>query len=315
MIRRPPRQAFPELSYSNDSQPPLKRWLIRTVEGMSGRDRYASIYAEWRREVQQGGAMLFTRLLELVDLRLQHEQAWPPRDLTDGPLVMIANHPFGIGDGVAMLSLAERLGRPFRVMVAADLLKVPEMHGFALPVDFTDSKQALKNNLAVRHEAVRLLRAGVTIVIFPAGGVATAPRGFGIAEDLPWKIFVARLVQDAQASVIPVHFAGQCGRLFHLVSRPMRLADSDRRLARLLGRLSLTLRLSLLVREFAKLSHGAIEARIGPTIPWEALASLRDRRLLLRHLQTAVGDLADPEPVRRRRIRIPRIGPRLRATA
>jgi putative hemolysin len=32
----------------------------------------------------------------------------------------------------------------------------------------------------------------VTIIIFPAGGVATAPKGFGKAQDLPWKMFPAK---------------------------------------------------------------------------------------------------------------------------
>ena len=83
--------------------------------------------------------------------------------------------------------------------------------------------------MAVRHEAVRLLKEGVTIVVFPAGGVATAPKGFGRAQDLPWKMFPARLVQDAKASVIPMHFSGQNGRLFHLVSGPMNMAERDGR--------------------------------------------------------------------------------------
>ena len=70
-------------------------------------------------------------------------------------------------------------------MINAELLKVPEIAPYSLPVDFSETKDALKNNLEVRHEALKLLRDGVTIVIFPAGGVATAPRGFGRAEDLP----------------------------------------------------------------------------------------------------------------------------------
>ena len=148
------------------------------------------------------------------------------------------------------------------------------MAPYSLPVDFSDTKEALKNNIAVRHEAVRLLKEGVTIVVFPAGGVATAPKGFGPARDLPWKIFPARLVQDAKASVIPMHFSGQNGRLFHLVSRPMSLADHDHRLARMVGKVSLTLRLSLLVREFARLSGRSIGVRIGETLSWERVAGI-----------------------------------------
>ncbi|MEQ1954454.1 lysophospholipid acyltransferase family protein [Mesorhizobium sp. CN2-181] len=296
------RDDFPELSYSNDGQPRLKRWVIRTVEGLSGRKRYAALYGIWRAEVQRGSRRCFSRLLELIDVEVRHKEAWPPEKLPDTPLVMIANHPFGIGDGIAILSLAEKLDRPFRVMIAADLLKIPEMEPYSLPVDFSETKEALKNNLAVRHEAVRLLKEGVTVVIFPAGGVATAPKVLGRAEDLPWKIFVARLVQDAKASVVPIHFEGQNGRLFHLVSKYMNLAESDRKFARFVGNLSVTLRLSLLVREFARLCGKSVEARIGEVMPWQTLEPLRDRKLLLGRLQDAVRDLKPSAPSRRLRL-------------
>jgi putative hemolysin len=42
-------------------------------------------------------------------------------DIPDTPIVMVANHPYGIGDGIAFLSLAEQLGRPFRVIINNDL--------------------------------------------------------------------------------------------------------------------------------------------------------------------------------------------------
>ncbi len=300
------RNEFPELSYSNDGQPRLKRWFIRSVEGLSGRDRYAGLYRIWRAEARNGDGRLFSRLLELIDVKVRHAEAWPPQDLPPTPLVMIANHPFGIGDGIAILSLAEKLGRPFRVMIASDLLKIPEMEPYSLPVDFSGTKEALKQNLAMRHEALRLLNAGVTVVIFPAGGVATAPKVLGTALDLPWKIFVAKLVQDAKASVIPINFAGQNGRLFHLVSKPMNLVESDRPVARFVGNLSLTLRLSLLIREFARLSGRSIEARIGDTLPWEELQALRDRKDLLARLQREVTALA-PKTGRKPGRRMPKL--------
>lgn len=294
---------FPELSYATENQPRLKRWFIRSVEGLSGRERFARIYCGWRSEVAAGGPLVFTRLLELLGIRIAHAKSWPPASLPDTPLVIVANHPFGIGDGMALLSLAERLGRPFRVMIHSDLLKVPEIAPYALPVDFSDTKEALKRNLAMRHEAVRLLKEGVTVVIFPAGGVATAPKVLGRAEDVPWKMFVAKLVMDAKASVIPIHFRGQNGRLFHIVSQPMKLAESEVPLARMIGRLSLTLRLSLLVREFARLSGGSIEARIGVPLSWRELEAFRDRKLLLERMQRAVLDLAPKMPLATRRMR------------
>jgi putative hemolysin len=131
--------------------------------------------------------------------------------------------------------------------------------------------------MQTRHEAVRLLKEGVTIIVFPAGGVATAKKGFGRAEDLPWKIFPAKLVQAARASVIPIYFEGQNGRLFHLASR-----------------VSLTLRISLLIREFRRLSGSTITSHIGDVISWETLSSGADRKDLLSRLYSAVFSMAPP---------------------
>jgi putative hemolysin len=294
---------FPELSYANADHTRLKRWFIRSVEGLSGRDRYARIYEIWRRDIAPTGDRIFGRMLDLIDVSVSSPDQWPPAGLPDTPLVIVANHPFGIGDGIAVLSMAERLGRPFRVMIKAELLKIDEMKPYSLPIDFQETKEALKNNLAVRQEALKLLKQGVTIVIFPAGGVATAPKGFGKAQDLPWKMFPARLVQEARASVVPVHFSGQNGRLFHIVSGPMNMVDEDSPLKRMVGQVSLTLRTSLLIREFVRLSGKSISVRIGKVIAWPELAPLRDRKELIAHLYRAVFSLAPQQPDRHRAMR------------
>lgn len=263
---------FAELSYARPTDPPVKRWIIHTVENMSGRDRLAELYEFWRSEIFGKRDDVFTEMLNLIEVRLEAGgERWPPRDLPDTPLVMVANHPYGIGDGIAFLSLAERLGRPFRVIINNDLLKVPELKPYSLPISFEENKEALALNLKTRQEALRLLKEGVTIVIFPSGGVATAPKGLGRARDLPWKVFVAKLVQAANASVVPVYFEGQNGRVFHLVSQ-----------------FSLTLRTSLLIREFQRLYGRQIKAWIGDVMPWDELAQYRDRKLLLQHLHDSV---------------------------
>jgi putative hemolysin len=297
---------FPELSYANPEHTRLKRWFIRSVEGLSGRDRYARLYDIWRSEIAPTGERVFGRMLEIIDVSLNVEGSWPPPDLPDGPLVMVANHPFGIGDGIAILSMAEQLGRPFRVMINAELLKIPEVKAYSLPIDFSETKEALKNNLAVRKQALELLKAGVTIVVFPGGGVATAPNGFGRAQDLPWKMFPARLIQEARASVIPVHFSGQNGRLFHIVSGPMNMVEEENKLKRMVGQVSLTLRTSLLIREFTKLSGKSISGRVGKMIPWSELEPIRDRKELIAYLYRAVFSLAQQKP-RRRRNQRPRV--------
>ena len=274
---------FKELSYANERDPKLKRWFIRSIEGLSGRDRFTRLYEIWRNDVVGKTDRVFGKMLDLINVDLKIEGTWPPENIPDGPIVIVANHPFGIGDGIAVLALAEQLGRPFRVLINNELLKVPEMAPYSLPVSVEETKEALALNMQTRHEALRLLKEGVTVIIFPAGGVATAKRGFGRAEDLPWKMFPAKLIQAAKANVVPVYFEGQNGRLFHLASK-----------------ISLTLRVSLLIREFRRLSGSTIRARVGVMIPWEELSSHGDRKDLLARLFGAVFAMA---PVERRRLR------------
>lgn len=262
---------FPELTYASPGDPQLKQWFIRRMEHLSGRNHFAGLYNIWRNDHVGKSPHEISDMLDLIDLRLEVRGEWPVVRLPDTPLVMVANHPFGIGDGIAILSLAERLGRPFRVLINNELLKVSEIRPYSLPISFEETREAMKLNMETRHEAVRLLKQGVTIVVFPAGGVATAPKGFGRARDLPWKAFPARLVQAAGASVLPVHFEGECSRIFHIASR-----------------FSMTIRTSLLIREFRRMCGKTITATVGPILDARELAGIDDRRELTRMMHDAV---------------------------
>ncbi len=90
-------------------------------------------------------------------------------------------------------------------------------------------------------------------------------------------MFPAKLIQAARANVVPVYFEGQNGRLFHIASK-----------------ISMTLRVSLLVREFRRLSGSTISAHVGSVISWEDLSKNGDRKELLSRLFEAVFALAPP---------------------
>jgi len=270
---------FAEFSYANPEQPLVKRLVIRTIEGLSGRKRLLDVYEFWRTAVVGTSPQMWSDLLGLINTPLSISTGeWPPRELPEGPLVLVANHPYGIGDGLAILSLAEQLGRPFKILINNELLKVPEVRPFSLPVDFEETKDALKTNMNTRREALRLLNEGYTIVVFPGGGVATAKTAFGRAEELPWKTFTAKMIRSSRATVLPVYFEGQNSALFQFVSG-----------------FSLTLRLSLLVREFRRLVGSTISARAGEPLPYEVIAGLRDQKEIMDFLQDRVMELGrDP---------------------
>lgn len=281
--------ALNELSYASPADPWTKRLVINFIEELSGRRRFAKLYEFWRNEIVPHSNTIMGDLLKLIDVELELTAPnWPQPVAPNTPLVMLANHPFGIGDGIAMLSLAEQLDRPFKVLIHNDLLKVPEIRPYALPLEFGPSGEALasRRNLESRQQAIELLKTGTTIVVFPGGAVATAPHPFGRALEWSWSPFVSRLIQSSHASVLPVYFSGQNSTLFHLASA-----------------VSQVLRTSLLVSEFRRFAGSTVKAHIGEIIPYSALKNPHDRVALIdelfRHVvslgaQDAVADIYEP---------------------
>jgi putative hemolysin len=264
------------LSYSSPSDPLWKRYAMRAIEDLSGRRGLLPIYYRWRRDVAGKSPRMMGELLEMAGATISlNAPAWPPAVPAGAPLVIVANHPFGIGDGIALLALAEQLGRPYRILINADFMRVPEIRPVALPIDFSETPEAIATNIRTRREARRLLQDGVTIVVFPGGGVATAEQPFGKAEELPWKSFTARLIQLTQAAVLPVYFEGQNSAQFHFVSR-----------------YSLSLRLALLVSEFRYCVGATIRTHVGDVVPFAALEARADRNLLTGELYARVHRLA-----------------------
>ena len=269
----------PEISYALPDDPFWRRTLIRAIETISGRNRILNTYRTWRRHYYEKSPDHIYAFFRLFRIRLETEaRQWPPAPLTDAPIVLVANHPYGIVDGLAALALAEDLGRPYKVLLNKDLTCFPELVSRSLPVDFDETREAARNNIHTRKEALRYLQEGYTIIVFPAGGVATAHDVWGKAEELPWKVFPARMIIEAKAAVLPVFFEGQNSRLFHLASK-----------------FSLTLRLSLLVWEFRRLVGSACRVRIGDIVPFEALENKTGRQALTKELHDRVHTLAKPD--------------------
>ena len=241
----------------------LERALINLVETIGGRSTLVRLYEHWQAQWPLSGMSLWSSALYWLGVSLDIEgEAWPPPVDRAERLVVIANHPFGLLDGIAICALAERLGRPFKILVHNQLMRVPEAMPYFLPIDFNETDEALRNNIEARHRALEALRAGETIVIFPAGGVSTAPlklplNRFGRADDLPWKNFAYRLIRSAEATVLPLYFVGQNGPMFHAASR-----------------VSMAWRIALLIGELNKRRGKPLQVRVGRPIQWAELAAI-----------------------------------------
>ena len=102
-----------ELSYALPSDSRAMRAVIKVIERLTGSKKIHRLYQRWRVEKYAQGAPFWDSALEMlgVELRL-HGAPWPPLVATDEPRIIIANHPYGLLDGVAAaLSFACRFLR------------------------------------------------------------------------------------------------------------------------------------------------------------------------------------------------------------
>jgi len=192
----------------------------------------------------------------------------------EGPAVVVANHPYGVLDGLMIGHLVGRRRKDFRIVAHGLLTRSAEAAPFLFPIDFADTDTARHTNLRSRKGALDWLKGGGVLIVFPGGTVSTSPKAFGPAVDPPWKPFTAKLIHAARAPVLPVCFVGQNSRLFQLASH-----------------VSLTLRMSLLFHEVANKIGSRQRIEIGDLIPYAELAPLKERVALMTELRHRVYDL------------------------
>lgn len=193
-----------------------------------------------------------------------------------GPVVVVANHPFGVIDGLVLCWLLAKVRADFKVLAHLLLTRAEEPRPFLLPIDFEETKAALRTNIRTRAEAVALLKRGGALIVFPSGMVSTTPRLMARhAEDADWKNFTARMIVQGNAPVVPVFFHGQNSFLFQIISH-----------------FSMTLRLSLLLKEAHGRIGGDIRFRIGRRLAYEELMAIHDRKELMRFLRARTYALA-----------------------
>jgi putative hemolysin len=276
-----------EFSYAGPTDPWLKRSVIRAIERMTGQPYLKSLYDEHRANPVPGESFwgAAVRRLELSVVCNEDGLAQVPKL---GPLVVVANHPFGVLDGVVICHLVSKVRPDFLVLTNEILTRAAEIKPWLLPIDFAETEEALATNLKSRAAAKHHLMNGGCLVVFPAGGVSTTPTLWHRhATDAEWKKFTARLIIQAKAAVVPFFFAGQNSRLFQLASH-----------------VSMTLRLSLLFKEIHDRIGSEVHVRIGEVVPFEILAPMSDRQAVMNHLRAltyALGDGVLATRVKRRR--------------
>lgn len=268
-----------DISYASSARSRGGRVLIRALENATGRLSLIRRAAGYEADVARGRSF-WQVIPERYGLELQVIGGSLANIPATGPLVMIANHPYGILDGLMMGHLLDRVRGDFRILANSVFRRASDLNRVILPISFDDTAEAVRMNLQTRNQALAYLKDGGAIGVFPGGTVSTAARPFSRPMDPGWRTFTARMIARTDATVVPVFFDGHNSRVFQIASH-----------------MHATLRLGLLIKEFHARVDEPVRVVIGQPIPAATLAPLKsDPTALMDALRRATYQLS-PAPL------------------
>ncbi|MEP1198618.1 lysophospholipid acyltransferase family protein [Tateyamaria sp.] len=274
------RQIAREISYAHSAETKGGRALIRLIENTTGRMRLIKRAEGYEDEVA-AGRDFWAVMVERYGLSLDIVGGSLDNIPRDKPLILIANHPYGILDGLMMGHILSMVRGDFRLMANSVFKKAEELNRVLLPISFDDSREAMAMNIATRKEALRYLGERGAIGIFPGGTVSTAVKPFATPMDPGWRSFTARMVAKSEATVVPLYYDGHTSRLFQIASHTHN-----------------TLRLGLLIKEFKKRVDTPVKVVIGEPIDRAVLDPMAgDPKQMMEFLRKATYEL-NPNPVK-----------------
>ena len=238
-----------DVSYAHSAQSRLGRAIIRCLENATGRSALLSRSPNLRTNMHSI-QNLWHSIMEGYGVTIDVMQGELGDIPVDQPFIVVANHPYGILDGLVMGSVLAQSGANFKIIANDIFDKAKEISDKILPISFKNTREAISLNLRTRKNAITHLSHGGAIGIFPGGTVSTSSKLFSQPADPAWRSFTAKMIIKSNALFVPIFFDGNTSRIFQLASH-----------------LHPNIRAGLLLREFKLRLDKPVRIVIGKPIP------------------------------------------------
>ena len=213
------------LSYAGTFKNPFKAGTIRTLEWLTAKVQLLSLIRSFEKSGAPFGSPFWPKAIRHMGIRIDTPEEEVARIPKTGPVVIVANHPHGLVDGMIMAEIVNRVRSDFKILTRSLLTGIPEVEEFMIPVPFPHEDNARELGLQMRDETMKHLKAGGVIILFPAGKVAMSEGWWGPAIEAEWNVFTHKMVRSSGATIVPMHFTGQNSRLFLIANQ---LSDTVR---------------------------------------------------------------------------------------
>lgn len=225
-----------------------------------------------------GEANFFVAALRYFGVNYEVSQEDLSKIPKTGPLMVVANHPFGGVDGLILGAILTQARPDVRFLANRFLERISLMKPSIIGVDVFGGKGSERSNVKSMKQALNWLQSDGCVVTFPGGTVSYFSFHTMMVVDPQWSVHVCSLAQRSKAQVLPLFFPGRNSLSFQMA-----------------GLMHPLLRTAMIGREFLRMKGKTLHVRIGRAISPRKLSEIDDRVAATRLLRLSTYILCDRE--------------------
>ena len=254
-IKSPNKIAF---TFATSEVNILSQQFIKIIELLTGKLKLKKLYDQYVME-DNPPEHFWNDAVKKLNFKLKTNFQNGGSIPVKGRLIIVANHAFGVADGVSLCSVVSNIRQDYKIITHKVLRQADAVKDKIIPIDFSPNREAILANIAARKEAEKVLQNDGVIVIFPSGQIATKENlKFSTrAHDGDWKQFVSKLIIKTKTPVLPSYFEGENSQLYHIANK-----------------MGQTFRYSLLMYELIRKIGDTIYLHFGEVIPFSDFESI-----------------------------------------
>ncbi len=208
------------LTYANSFDSRGKAIVVKTIEWLTGKLTILRLVRKFEKQGTPTGQAFWPAVLKVMGIELKTPQVQLGRIPVEGPVVVVANHPHGLVDGMIFADLIGRVRNDYRILTRALLTGIDEAATeYMIPVPFPYEDDAQKKFVEMRAKAMAHLKQGGLVALFPSGVVASSDSMFGPVIEREWNVFTAQMIRRSGARVVPIFYPGSNSRTYQIANR------------------------------------------------------------------------------------------------
>ncbi|WP_367154523.1 lysophospholipid acyltransferase family protein [Methylomonas sp. HYX-M1] len=237
------QETYPDANWGKHN-----KLVIKTLRKLLHEDDFNNVI---RKNQHLRGYAFLDKLLNYFDFSYQVSSNSYNNIPAEGRLLIVANHPIGTLDGLALVKLIRSVRPDVRIVANRILTYMEPLQSVFLPVDVLSEKKAFKESYKAMLDALESEQA---LIMFPAGEVSRiTPKGI---RDGKWQSGFIKLAKKTRCPILPVHLQAKNSALFYSMST----------LYKPLGTM-------LLVKEMFNKNGQEIKIKVGAPIPYQAIVN------------------------------------------